>query len=45
MALCDALIQTADYADLVETAVLAPLQRGHGGRTKPQGCGDRGDAG
>lgn len=26
MALCDALIQTADYANLVETVVLAPLR-------------------
>jgi alpha-D-ribose 1-methylphosphonate 5-triphosphate synthase subunit PhnG len=45
IALCDALIQTADHADTIEAKVLLPLRAAMIAERSPQGSGDRGDAG
>ena len=45
IALCDALVQSNEFADAVEASVLTPLRARNDLRTRPQGCGDRGDAG
>ena len=45
IALCDALVQSNEFADAVEAEVLAPLRTPDDLRTEPKGCGNRGDAG
>ena len=45
IALCDALVQSDQFADEVETKVIAPLRAAMIGGTEPKGCGNRGDAG
>ncbi len=45
IALCDALVQSDEFAGAMEAKVLAPLARGHHCRAGPEGAGDRGDAG
>ena len=45
IALCDALVQSDEFADAVETKVIAPLRAAMMREAKPQGRGDRGDAG
>ena len=45
IALCDAMVQSNEFADAVEAKVLAPLRAAMVCRTKPEGCGDRGDTG
>ena len=45
IALCDALVQSDAFSEILEARVLSPLARGHDSRTGPQGATDRGDAG
>ena len=45
IALCDALVQSAEFAGAVETSVLAPLRIAMLARRRPKGRRDRGDAG
>ena len=45
IALCDALVQSAEFAGAVEAKVIAPLRAAMIARAKPQGRGSRGDAG
>ena len=45
IALCDALVQSDQFADAVEAEVLAPLRAAMIAEAEPQGRGDRGDAG
>ncbi len=43
IALCDALIQTADFAEAIETHVLKPLRAPSRRRARAHGCTDRCD--
>ena len=45
IALCDALVQSDQFAGAVEDKRGRAAARGHGLRSKPQGAGDRGDTG
>ena len=45
IALCDALVQSEQFADAVEAKVIAPLRAAMVAKRDRQGRGDRGDAG